>query len=136
MKKSLVACALASTLCVFALAGCGGSGTTFSDVFGNTTVELNGLSGEVEGDFELTYTDVAIDVELEQGTVDIEIVDIIRTRNDEGPDDITPLDVIYEAQGVKDGDHLTFSDDDGDIMVRLTSSDGATGVLTFTENEG
>ena len=68
--------------------------------------------------------------------VDIEIVDIIRTWNDDGPDDITPLDVIYEAQGVKDGDHLTFSDDDGDIMVRLTSSDGATGVLTFTENEG
>lgn len=136
MKKSLVACVLASTLCVFALVGCGGSGTTFSDVFGNTTVELNGLSGEVEGDFELSYTDVAIDVELEQGTVDIEIVDIIRTWNDEGPDDITPLDVIYEAQGLEDGDHVTFSDDDGNIMVRLTSSDGATGVLTFTENEG
>ena len=136
MKKSLVACVLASTLCVFALAGCGGSGTTVSDVLGNTTVELNGLSGEVEGDFELSYTDVAIDVELEQGTVDIEIVDIIRTWNDEGPDDITPLDVIYEAQGLEDGDHVTFSDDDGNIMVCLKSSDDATGVLTFTENEG
>lgn len=136
MKKHLIACAVAGALAACALVGCAGSGTTFSDVLGHTTVELSNLSGEVEGDFELTYTDVAIDVELEQGTVDVEIVDIIRTWNDDGPDDITPLDVIYEAQGVKDGDHVTFSDDDGNIMVRLTSSDGATGTLTFTENEG
>ena len=75
-------------------------------------------------------------MELEGGSVDIEIYDINRTWNDDGPDSITPLDVIFEAEGLTDGDHVTFSDNDGDIMVVIKSEESVTGRLTFTENEG
>lgn len=136
MRRTFVTCAMACALCVAALAGCSGGSTTFTNFPGEASVEVNGLTSSAEGDLELGYTDIAIDAELTEGTLDIEVYDIVRTFNDGGPDDITPLDVIYEQAGVSTGDHLTFSDDDGDILIRVTSSDGATGKLAITEDAG
>ena len=129
MRKLL--CFAAGAACVFALMGCS-SQATFTEGLGSAYAELKGLEGTVEDDFSLPYTDAALDIELEKGTVDVEIVDIDVFESDD-VDDYVELDTICEATGLKSGDRVTFTDDDGEILLRITSDDGATGTLTFNE---
>lgn len=128
--KRLPVIAFSCALALGALAGCQSS---FTQVLGDATVELKELDGTTEGDFDLPYTNVAYEVELESGTVDLEILDVVRASDDD--DSPIPLDSIYEAKGLKSGESGTFTDDDGAIMVRLTSSDKATGKVSFKESE-
>ena len=130
MRKliSLVACAT----CALALAGCS-SQATFTEGFGSASAELNGLEGTVEKDFTLPYTDAVLDIELEKGTVDVEIVDVEIFENDDVTDNYVELDTICEEKGLASGDQVTFTDNDGEILLRITSNDGATGTLTFNE---
>ncbi len=131
MRSSLAKLATACLVCAAALAGCS-SQATFTQGIGGSYAELNGLTKTVECDYSLPFASGAIDIELEEGTVDIEIVDIQRIGADD--DDFAELDTIAEEKGLGSGDRMTFSDDDGEILLRITSSDGATGKLTFSEN--
>lgn len=132
MKKHIITALLSCMLLAPALTGCK-TNATFTQVLGDAKAELTDLDGTVENDFELPYTDIAIDVELESGTVDIEIIDLAVFR-DEDETDYMELDSIFEAKGLTTGDHKSFSDDDGTVRVRITSSDGATGTITFSED--
>ena len=113
------------------LAGCS-SGATFTQTLGSANADLKELDGTVESDFELPYGNITYSEELESGTVDIEIVDLQQIGVDDDAD-FVELDTIFEAKGVASGDHLSFSDDDGLILVRVSSGDKATGTITFVE---
>lgn len=133
MNKKIAAFALASGLAVaLGLAGCS-SQASFTQLLGNASVDLNGLNGTAESTFELAYTDIAFDVELESGTVDVEIHDVVTFEDDDTNSDVVELDTIYEGKGLASGDRATLTDDDGAVLVRVTSSDGATGKITFSD---
>ena len=134
MRKSSIRSILACALCAAALAG-RASQATFTQVLGDANAELKGLNGTAEADFSLPYTDGTIDVELEEGSIDIKVYDIQRFYDEDGhPSDFVTLDVICEGEGLTSGDRITFSDDDGEIFVSITSEDGATGTVTFAES--
>lgn len=128
--KKLFAASFAAVLAL-ALAACGGS-ATFSQFMGDAKVEIENLDGTVEGDFELPYTNVGLDIELTSGSIDIEVVDVMVTYNGED-EEVVPLDTIGDAQGLVSGDHASFTDDDGAFLLRITSNDKATGTITITE---
>ena len=131
MKKRFVGI-IACGLLALALTGCENT-ATFTYMLGNASVDFKNFDGTSEGAFELPYFDVAYEVELESGTVDLEVLDAMVNKDSDGDVvDTVPLDTIYEAQGLTSGDSGTFSDDDGTIMVRVTGSDGATGTIRFT----
>ena len=127
-----IAAVLLGTALAAMLGACASSGT-FEQTLGSAKAEIKELDGTVEGDFSLPYTNVGFDVELEQGSVDIEIYDLLVTYDADDNEEYSPLDVIYEAKGLSSGDHKSFTDDDGNIRVSITSSDKATGTITFVE---
>ena len=130
MRKSITAVLVVIAMAL-SLAACS-SQATFEQMLGNAKVELSELDGSAEGDFDLPYTKIGFTAELESGTVDIEIVDLQQIGVDDDAD-FVELDTIFEAKGVASGDHLSFSDDDGLILVRVSSGDKATGTITFVE---
>lgn len=132
MKKHIATALLSCTLLAAALTGCK-TNASYSQVLGDAKVELADLEGPADGDFELPYKNVAFDVELEKGTVDVEIINLAVFHNEDDTNDYMELDTIYEAKGLTSGDHCSFKDDDGLIRVRVTGADGATGTIIFSE---
>ena len=130
MRKR-IATVLTGAAIALSLAACS-SQATFTQMLGDATVELKGLDGSAESEFDLPYTSVGFTAELESGTVDVEIVDLQQIGADDDADYVE-LDTIFEAKGVASGDHKSFTDDDGLFLVRVTSSDKATGKITFAE---
>ena len=132
MNKRIFA-ALSCGMLALALSACKTS-ASFEQFFGSAKAELNELNGSAENGFELPYSDIAIDVELESGTVDIEIDDAMITYDEDGnQEDYINMGPIFNAEGVTSGERVTFTDDDGIIILRVTSNDGATGTLTFAQ---
>ena len=131
--KRPIAAALVGSLLALVLAGCTAS-ATFTQIPGTTKAELNGLNGSAEVDWQLTYNDVAYEVELESGTVDLEVVEVVVFYNDVTDGyDYEELGTTYEAKGLAAGDRGSFTDTDGIFRLRLTSSDGATGTIWFSQ---
>ena len=129
MRKR-IASSLAALLCIFALAAC--TGTTFTSTPTGGSAELNDLNETVENVFEMDITDVVVEVELEEGTVDIEVVDAYVPPEGDANTDYVPLDTVYEGTGLTSGDRGTFSTSEGDFVLRVTGH-GATGTITFSE---
>lgn len=132
MKKHIVGALLSCAMLAAALTGCK-SNASFTQFLGSAKAELTDLNDTVETDFELPYGKVAVDVALESGSVDIEIIDLELLGSDEDTTDYIELDTIFEAKDLAAGDHTSFTDDDGTFRLRITSSDGATGTINFSE---
>ncbi len=120
---------LSGLLCVFALAACTGTSYTMGPTGGKA--EFSELSKTTDCLCEFNFTDVAIDVALESGSVDIEIVDIDYISIED--DEYVELDTIFSAEGLVDGDTVTCTDNDGDFVIRITGHDDATGTVTISE---
>ena len=136
MKKSKLIAPLICALLALVMSACNSGSSTYTQFFGDAKVEIENLNGSTQGDFELPYFDVAYSVELESGTIDIEVFDAIVSTTEDDFSEPTPLGSIHEATGLASGAQGSFVDDDGTIIVRITSSDGATGTITFEQVQG
>ena len=111
------------------LAACSGSEIT-SGPKGATFKLKNLEKGDLlETRAKFSFDDGLLKVDLESGTVDVEIVTIIP---DEGDDDLyTELSTIYTGQGLKNGDEVEISDLRAEVVMRVTGeSKGGTVTLS------
>ena len=98
------------------------------------TINLKGLS---EGSFfedkaKFNFDEGVIKVDLESGTVDIQIVNIV--LDDVDGDSYTEMDMIYEGEGLSGGDEIEVSGLKTDLLIRIYG-DNATGKLTISRKE-
>ena len=127
--KRLVTIALATALGLTVLAGCSSSEVSFTWSPGQAKATLNNLDGEAEGRYDLAWQDMEFEVQLEKGSVDIEIVDALLSDESPVPDEFGTL---YEGDRLVNGDSGTFSDPDGSFILRLEGHD-ATGVINIKQ---
>ena len=116
-------------LLVAVLAACSGSEIT-SGPKGATFKLKNLEKGDLlETRAKFSFDDGLLKVDLESGTVDVEIVTIIP---DEGDDALyTELSTIYTGQGLKNGDEVEISDLRAEVVMRVTGeSKGGTVTLS------
>ena len=126
MNKRL-AVILSGVLCALALAACSSS-ITMGPSGGKA--EFSELDDTIECFCECNFTDIAMDVELESGSVDIEIVDVDVLSHED--DEYAELGPIFTTEGLVSGDSVTCSDNDGSFVIRITGHD-ATGTVTIAE---
>ena len=118
---------LVSVLCALMLVACS---TTITKSPNGGKVEFSELDDTVDSFFDFGFSDITMDIELESGSVDIEVVDVdVISHEDE---EYIELDTIYTASGLVSGDTITCSDDDGSFVLRVTGHD-ATGAVTIAE---
>lgn len=127
MNKRIIAL-MSCLLCVLALAACAGTSFTMGPRGGSA--EFSELNDTAECFCELGYTDIVMDVELEAGSVDIEIVDVDVISHED--DEYAELGTVYTAEGLVSGDSAAYSDNDGSFVIRITGHD-ATGTVTISE---
>ena len=126
MNKRL-AVLLSSALCALALVACSSS-ITMGPSGGKA--EFSELDDTIECFCECNFTDIAMDVELESGSVDIEIVDVDVISHEE--DEYAELGPTFTAEGLVSGESVSCSDNDGSFVIRITGH-GATGTVTIAE---
>ena len=116
-------------LLVAVLAACSGSEITSGPK--GATFKLKNLekSDLLETRAKFSFDDGLLKVDLESGTVDVEIVTIIP---DEEDDDLyTEMSTIYTGQGLKNGDEVEISDLRAEVVMRVTGeSKGGTVTLS------
>lgn len=111
------------------LTACGDFPAVFTSRPKGGDIVLKDLNGDAEGTMGFSFEDGVMRVELESGTVDVTLVDIIPPIED--TDIPIELDSFYEGTGLQDGDEITYTDSDGEFIVRITGQD-ATGTITFS----
>ena len=131
MKRiAMLVCATA--LSCAALVGCsGGSEVSFSWSPTEANATLNGLEGEAESRYDLSWQDMEFDVQLESGTVDVQIIDVMLEYESTVP---TEYGTLYEGSRLGTGDGGSFSDPDGSFILRITGHD-ATGVINIKQKQ-
>ena len=123
--KRLVAMAAAAAVTVSALAGCT---TTYTKQVGDTaTYGFGNLNGSKSETFDLPYQDIKVSVELEKGTVDVEVLDILPGGDEDHP---TVVGSIASGTGISSNTSTVTHDADGSIAVRVTGTD-ASGKIIF-----
>lgn len=121
MLLAIVSCALGLNAC---------TGTTFTTWPGGGKVEFSDLNETTDDLLELSFSSIVMNVQLESGSVDIEVVDASVFADDSN--NYVELDTVFAAEGLVDGDTVSCQDDDGDVVVRITGHD-ATGTITLSE---
>lgn len=127
MNKRILAL-LSCLLCALALAACSSSITMGPN---GGKAEFSELDDTIECFCECSFTDITMDVELESGSVDIEIVDVDVISYED--DEYAELGPIFTAEGLASGDSVSCSDNDGSFVIRITGH-GATGTVTIAES--
>jgi len=127
--KKLAILAAAVAIAIAALTGCGSSEVSFSWTPDEAKATMNGLEGEAEGRYDLAWQDMEFDVQLESGSVDVQVVDVLLEDEDAVP---TEYGTLYEGAKLTSGDRGSFSDPDGSFILRITGHD-ATGVITIKQ---
>ena len=127
MKK--YAAILLAGMMALSLAACGGSEITSSPKGVTFILKKLEKSDLLETRAKFSFDDGLLKVDLESGTVDVEIVTIIP---DEGDDALyTELSTIYTGQGLKNGDEVEISDLRAEVVMRVTGeSKGGTVTLS------
>jgi hypothetical protein len=127
--KRLAILAAAATIAMAALTGCSSSEVSFSWDPNEAQATMNGLDGEAEGRYDLSWQDMEFDVQLESGSVDVQIVDVLLEDESAVP---TEYGTLYEGTRLTNGDGGSFSDPDGSFILRITGHD-ATGVINIKQ---
>lgn len=98
------------------------------------TYNLKGLSqGKfLEDKVKFNFDEGVIRADLESGTVDIEIINIVLDGGDS--DSYTEMDMIYEGKGLGAGDEAEVSGLKTDLLIRVYG-DNAAGTLTILPKE-
>ena len=78
---------------------------------------------------KFSFDDGLLKVDLESGTVDVEIVTIIPDEEDD--DFYTELSTIYTGQGLKNGDEVEISDLRAEVVMRV-SGESKGGTVTLS----
>ncbi len=86
----------------------------------------------VETQAKFNFDDAVITVELEGGTVDIEIIDIVPDEGD--TDSYTEMGTLYEGKDLADGEVIEVSGVRTNVIVRVYGGD-ATGTVTIAPKE-
>ena len=127
--KRLAILAAAAVIAMAALTGCGSSEVSFTYSPSEAKATLNGLEGEAESRYDLSWQDMEFDVQLESGSVDVQIVDVMLSDENPIPDEFGTL---YEGTRLTSGDTGSFSDPDGSFILRIVGHD-ATGVINIKQ---
>lgn len=112
-----------------ALTGCGSPEVDFSWNPNEAKATMNNLEGEAESRYDLSWQDMEFDVQMESGSVDVQIVDILLEDENAIP---TEYGTLYEGTRLTSGDSGSFSDPDGSFILRITGHD-ATGVINIKQ---
>ncbi|MEE0027953.1 MAG: hypothetical protein U0J70_10210 [Atopobiaceae bacterium] len=124
--KRLAAMMAAAAVSVAALAGCT---STYTTQMGDTaTFGFNNLNSTTSKTFKLPYKNMKVLVEVEQGTVDVEVLDVL--NGDVDDDNPTVVGLLAKGEGITDDTSTEFVDTDGWIAVRVNGVD-ATGKVVF-----
>jgi hypothetical protein len=116
----------AAAVSVAVLAGCT---STYTTQMGDTaTFGFNNLNSTTSKTFKLPYKNMKVLVEVEQGTVDVEVLDVL--NGDVDDDDPTVVGLLAKGEGITDDTSTEFVDTDGWIAVRVNGVD-ATGKVVF-----
>ena len=111
------------------LAACGGSEITSGPKGVTFKLEKLDRSDLLETTTKLSFDEGLLKVELESGTVDVQIVSIFPDEEDDNF--YTELSAIYSGQGLKDGDQVEISGLRGNVVMRVTGeSKGGTVTLS------
>ena len=112
------------------LAACssGASSTIGPD---GASYDLKGLNKGtfLENTVRFNFDEGIIRADLESGTVDIEIINIV--AEDEDPDSYTEMEMIYEGKGLGAGSEVEVSGLKTDVVIRVYG-DNASGKLTIS----
>ena len=133
MKKRKVLAAVMALLMAVMLAACSSSSEVTSGGNGATFKLKNLPKNEfVETQAKFNFDDAVITVELEGGTVDIEIIDIVPDEGD--TDSYTEMGTLYEGKDLADGEVIEVSGVRTNVIVRVYGGD-ATGTVTIAPRE-
>lgn len=132
-KRNLIMALIVAVLMTAALAACSSVADTSIGPKG-ATYNLHGLSqGKfLENTVKFNFDEGIIKADLESGTVDIQIVNIV--PDDAEGDTYTEMDTIYDGKGLAAGDEVEISGVKTDIVIRVYG-DNATGKLTISPKQ-
>ncbi|MBO7674205.1 MAG: hypothetical protein J6S63_04275 [Atopobiaceae bacterium] len=123
--KRFVCAAAAAALSVAALTGC--TSTYYTQVGDTATYGFNNLNESTSKTFNLPYPDIKVNVEVEKGKLDVDILDVLPGSDDDHP---TVVDILATGIGIAENTSTITYDQDGTIAVRVTGTD-ATGKIIF-----
>ena len=134
MKKRKVLAAVMALLMAVMLAACSSSSSEVTSGGNGATFKLKNLPKNevVETQAKFNCDDAVITVELEGGTVDIEIIDIVPDEGD--TDSYTEMGTLYEGKDLADGEVIEVSGVRTNVIVRVYGGD-ATGTVTIAPKE-
>jgi ABC-type glycerol-3-phosphate transport system substrate-binding protein len=134
MKKRKVLAAVMALLMAVMLAACSSSSSEVTSGGNGATFKLKNLPKNefVETQAKFNFDDAVITVELEGGTVDIEIIDIVPDEGD--TDSYTEMGTLYEGKDLADGEVIEVSGVRTNVIVRVYGGD-ATGTVTIAQKE-
>ena len=134
MKKRKVLAAVMALLMAVMLAACSSSSSEVTSGGNGATFKLKNLPKNefVETQAKFNFDDAVITVELEGGTVDIEIIDIVPDEGD--TDSYTEMGTLYEGKDLADGEVIEDSGVRTNVIVRVYGGD-ATGTFTIAPKE-
>lgn len=134
MKKRKVLAAVMALLMAVMLAACSSSSSEVTSGGNGATFKLKNLPKNefVETQAKFNFDDAVITVELEGGTVDIEIIDIV--PDEEDTDSYTEMGTLYEGKDLADGEVIEVSGVRTNVIVRVYGGD-ATGTVTIAQKE-
>ena len=134
MKKRKVLAAVMALLMAVMLAACSSSSSEVTSGGNGATFKLKNLPKNefVETQAKFNFDDAVITVELEGGTVDIEIIDIVPDEGD--TDSYTEMGTLYEGKDLADGEVVEVSGVRTNVIVRVYGGD-ATGTVTIAPKE-
>ena len=134
MKKRKVLAAVMALLMAVMLAACSSSSSEVTSGGNGAPFNLKNLPKNefVETQAKFNFDDAVITVELEGGTVDIEIIDIVPDEGD--TDSYTEMGTLYEGKELADGEVIEVSGVRTNVIVRVYGGD-ATGTVTIAPKE-